>query len=147
MTLAVPAVLKRFGDSSVFLVDSAERALQQMMDHVTPTRTLAALVAATDHRSASVRGRVAALLLALWSRPRLAQDLRVAGVTRDLDALRPKVGCHACAEPSDVPVEGTPLRTLSIPPTSPPPSPPLHPSLYDCITTMTMTVTTRWLAW
>ena len=62
-----------------------------MRDHAAATRIFTALVAATDHRNAAVRGRVAGHLLLLWSRPRTAHDLKAAGVTRDIDALRPKV--------------------------------------------------------
>ena len=57
---------QRFADSSSFLVDSAERALQQMMDGVSPSRSLAGLLTAAEHRTACVRGKVASLLYLLW---------------------------------------------------------------------------------
>ena len=64
--LALTHVLKRFADSSTFLVESAERALQQMMDGVSPSRSLTGLLTAAEHRAPTVRGKVASVLYSLW---------------------------------------------------------------------------------
>lgn len=92
VSLAVTFLLKRFGDSNSFLVDSAERALQQMMDGVTASRSLTGLLIATDHRTAVVRGKVASLLYLLWTLK--LKELRVYCVAggRDQETIKSRIG-------------------------------------------------------
>jgi hypothetical protein len=92
VSLALTFLLKRFGDSNSFLVDSAERALQQMMDGVTASRSLTGLLTATDHRTAVVRGKVASLLYLLWTLK--LKELRVYCVAggRDQETIKIRIG-------------------------------------------------------
>jgi hypothetical protein len=57
---------QRFADSSTFLVESAERALLQMMENVSAAKSLSGLLTAAEHRASTVRGKVASVLYLLW---------------------------------------------------------------------------------
>ena len=84
-------LLQRFADSSSFLVDSAEWALQQMMDGVTPSRSLAGLLTAVDHKTASVRGKVASLLYLLFCQKLKELRISCAAGGKELDCLKAKI--------------------------------------------------------
>lgn len=62
---AVPCLLKRAVDASVFLNESAEAALLEMVKSVSVQRSLAALLLCADNRSQYIRGKVSKLLLRL----------------------------------------------------------------------------------
>lgn len=58
----IPNLVKRFGDSSGFLGESAEMALHQMIENVSSPRALAGLLVGIDHRTTAVRGKVSSLI-------------------------------------------------------------------------------------
>lgn len=70
----VPAVMKRSADSSNFLGESADRALDMMIENVTASRSLASMLAVADHKSPAYRAKVAGGLLVLAQKR--ADDLR-----------------------------------------------------------------------
>lgn len=65
VAVAVPCLLKRAVDSSLFLSESAEASLLEMVKSVSVQRSLSALLLCADNRSQYIRGKVSRLLLRL----------------------------------------------------------------------------------
>ena len=72
-------------------MDSAERALQQMMDGVTPSRSLAGLLTAAEHKTAFVRGKVASLLYLLFCQKLRELRISFAAGGKELDGLKARI--------------------------------------------------------
>ena len=82
------ALLRRAGDSSnIFLSESSDSAITQMIDNITPARTLAALLTGCDHRSTGVRAKSINYVLLLLERR--GDELRS---VRELEGLKTRVG-------------------------------------------------------
>ena len=73
-------------DSSNFVVESSQNALQAMIEHVSVNRSLPALLAHTGHRSAQVRANIALCIYSLASTR--TEEL---GQSRDLDSCRTQI--------------------------------------------------------
>lgn len=80
-------LLRKCGDTSIFLIKSAERAIHKMIDHSTATRSLAGLLIGTEHRNAVLRGKVAGYLHSLM----LARASELKG-SRELEGLTIRLG-------------------------------------------------------
>ena len=81
----VPVLLRKCADTAAFIIVEAENALRAMCKHCTPLKSLTALLAAADHKNASVRGK-ASLWLEKWTEIHSGQE----GVSNKLDSLKGK---------------------------------------------------------
>ena len=85
--LILALLLKKCGDTSIFLIESAERAVHKMIDHVSATRSLAGLLVGTENRNPNLRGRVAGFLHSLV----LQRAGELCGA-RELESLKIRLG-------------------------------------------------------
>lgn len=83
----VPGLLKRAGDSSIFLSESADRALERMIEHVSTARSLAALLAGLETRSTAQRSK-AAYFLYLLSKSNKASEY---SLCKEFDAFKVRI--------------------------------------------------------
>jgi len=91
MDAELPAVLamllKKCGETSIFLSEAAELAVQRMIEHSTAQRSLLGLLSGTDNRNPTLRGKVARYLHSLV----LARASELKGA-RELEGLKIKLG-------------------------------------------------------
>eukprot|EP00602_Paraphysomonas_sp_CaronLab_P002010 CAMPEP_0185022652 /NCGR_PEP_ID=MMETSP1103-20130426/5358_1 /TAXON_ID=36769 /ORGANISM="Paraphysomonas bandaiensis, Strain Caron Lab Isolate" /LENGTH=1419 /DNA_ID=CAMNT_0027554823 /DNA_START=78 /DNA_END=4334 /DNA_ORIENTATION=+ len=79
-------LIKRVADSSVFISESIDDSLTAMIDNVSPSRTLTALLSGIDNRSGSIRGQVVRMIVILFQNRTMELNN-----TKDLEALFSKM--------------------------------------------------------
>lgn len=86
-------LLKKMGESKGFLVDETDRALNCMVERVSPMRSLTVIIQTSSHKSSLVREKCAQLLCKLFSKDSAVGGLqfceRIGAAPQELERLLP----------------------------------------------------------